>query len=152
MFKRFLVPYFVTLGVGKIPFAPGTWGSLLGLLIWWAISPLELYVELGLIVFFSLLSWAMITIYEQTTKKHDPKEVIVDEVVGQWIALIGLPLTWQSMLVGFVLFRFFDILKPFPISFIDRNMPGAFGTMCDDIVAGLFARILVGYIVVTWMM
>ena len=70
---------------------------------------------------------------------QDPKEVVIDEVAGQGIALIFCPLAWPWFLAAFILFRFFDILKPWPVGWIDRNLHGGFGIMADDLVAGLYA-------------
>ena len=74
---------------------------------------------------------------------HDSKMIVIDEVAGQWIALLPAALNPALILIAFILFRFFDILKPWPISFIDKKVPGALGVMGDDIIAGLFAAICV---------
>mgnify|MGYP006139536463 CR=1 FL=1 len=75
--------------------------------------------------------------------KEDPKEVVIDEVAGQGIALLFCPLAWQWFLVAFVLFRFFDILKPWPVGWADKNLHGGIGIMADDLIAGAFALGLV---------
>lgn len=155
MIHKWLIPAFVTLGVGKIPFAPGTWGSLVGLLIWWAIYPLSLNIALLIMGGTFAISMVAVHLYEKHGESHDPKEVIIDEVLGIWLTLLAVPLTPGTLTVGFVLFRLLDIIKPYPISFIDRHVPGALGTLCDDILAGLLARIVLGYLVsleLQWMM
>lgn len=139
--KNPFVVGFVTLGVGKIPFAPGTWGSLLGLLAWFAIQP-KLFAGLSMIVVVSALGYWAVSQYEQQSQTHDPKEVIIDEVIGMWITLLAFDVTPLSLGLGFVLFRFFDILKPFPIGWLDRRVGGALGTILDDVVAGVFAWII----------
>ena len=130
---------FVTLGVGKIPFAPGTWGSLLAWVLLWVVQP-AWPLTVGLIVAVFLASLPAIQLYEKSSGRHDPKEVIIDEVVGQWIALLAVPFSPAAWVAGFVLFRLFDILKPFPVGWVDREMPGAWGTLLDDVVAGVLAR------------
>jgi phosphatidylglycerophosphatase A len=73
---------------------------------------------------------------------HDRSEIVIDEVVGFLITMVWLPMTWQSLLLGFLLFRFFDILKPFPIGYLDRKVPGGLGVVVDDIAAGIFASLI----------
>jgi len=143
--SSYLVTLFVTLGVGKIPFAPGTWGTVVGVALWWLFQP-PLVLGLVLIVATFLVSIPLINLYEKQSGAHDPKEVIIDEVIGVWVTLLMVPLTPMNILVGFLLFRFFDILKPFPISWLDREVGGGFGTLCDDVAAGLLARVLLGYL------
>lgn len=136
--KKILVAAFVTLGVGKIPWAPGTWGSLVGLALWWLIQPD--FVQ-GLIMIFltSLAGFWAVHSYEKQSGAHDPKEVIIDEVIGMWITLLAFPTHFLWLSAGFILFRLFDIWKPFPIGWLDRKVGGALGTILDDVVAGLFA-------------
>jgi len=70
---------------------------------------------------------------------HDHKGIVWDEFVGLWVAMIAIPITWQSVVVGFIAFRFFDMLKPWPISWVDRKVHGGFGIMVDDVIAGAAA-------------
>jgi phosphatidylglycerophosphatase A len=70
---------------------------------------------------------------------HDDSSIVWDEVAGMLITMLAVPLSWQTVLVGFILFRFFDILKPWPISYLDKHVDGGFGIMVDDVLAGLFA-------------
>lgn len=81
----------------------------------------------------------LITVYMQDSTEKDPQEIVLDEVVGMFIALSGFAFTVPHVIVGFCLFRFFDILKPWPISAIEK-MPGASGILMDDVIAGAFAR------------
>jgi phosphatidylglycerophosphatase A len=76
--------------------------------------------------------------YQQQTGKHDPKEVVIDELVGIWITLLAVP-TWVYFVPAFLLFRLFDITKPWPIGWADKKVPGALGVMLDDILAGALA-------------
>lgn len=129
-------------GVGRIPKAPGTWGSLVTL-------PLVLGLMLlgPLIYMAATLAMAIVAIlaaeqYEQQSNNHDSKEIVIDEVAGMLVTMTMLPLTWQSFVIGFILFRTLDIWKPFPIRYFDRKVPGGFGVVMDDLVAGIIANVL----------
>lgn len=134
-------------GVGYCPIAPGTAGSIAAVPIAWGIHQLAgpygsgvLFVA-AVVVFFVGL-WAS-HVYAATTGGGDPKEVVVDEVAGQWLALVFvLPDQLWMFAVGFVLFRFFDIVKPWPVNWADRHLPGGWGIMLDDVVAGIYAGIV----------
>lgn len=127
-------------GCGFIPFAPGTWGSLLAVAIWWfALSPFSLVVQLLVIAGVYLLgSWAT----GRVQKRYgivDDGVIVVDEFVGQWLALLALPLELVWMVAAFALFRLFDIWKPGPIRWLERNLAGSQGVMADDVLAGIAA-------------
>lgn len=139
MFLKRLFTVIATLGVGLIPKAPGTWGSLLAVLVWWAIFPLGLIEQLVLILGAFFIGWLATYYYEKFSHKHDPKEVVVDELVGMWITLFGASHLGWVFILGFLLFRLFDIWKPFPIGWVDQKVPGALGTMLDDVLAGVAA-------------
>ena len=141
MFLRFLASFVATLGVGKIPLAPGTFGSLLALLIWWFVP-----IHAATIVSVFFIGWVGTHFYERWYSTHDPKEVVVDEVIGMWITLYLAPVRLSTGLMGFIFFRIFDIWKPFPIGWVDRKVPGALGTILDDICAGLLAWVCLYYV------
>lgn len=143
---RFLAAALATLFVGKIPKAPGTFGSLLAVLIWWAIMPLSFEIQQTLIVAAFFVGLLATFYYEKLNHKHDPKEVVVDELIGMWICLLGAPKHWLLFTLGFLLFRLFDIAKPFPIGWVDRRVPGALGTILDDVLAGFVAMILLRFL------
>jgi phosphatidylglycerophosphatase A len=133
-------------GIGKIKPGPGTWGSAVAVLLWVVISrliPSDLHtvslVVLSLVVIGIGIPAA--TEMVRTTGSKDPQSVVIDEVAGQWITLIAVPVAWKSLLVGFILFRGFDILKPPPIRRIEALRDG-FGIVLDDVAAGLYALIL----------
>ncbi len=135
-------------GSGLLPGAPGTWGSLaalpVGLLIFWLAGPWGLLA--ATVAVFVLGLWAA-DIYEKIMAVKDPGVIVIDEVAGQWLvlfvaALWSNGLTWREVLLAFVLFRVFDTLKPWPISWADRHLKGAFGIMADDIVAAVYAAVL----------
>jgi phosphatidylglycerophosphatase A len=80
--------------------------------------------------------------YERQSDRHDSKEIVIDEMAGMLVTMTWLPITWQAFAVGFLVFRFLDIVKPFPISFFDKKVPGGFGVVVDDLVAGIIGNIL----------
>jgi phosphatidylglycerophosphatase A len=126
---------------GYFPFAPGTVGSAAGLvvylLVWWTGSPL---VEIGLIVaLFAAGVWAG-TISERYFGGIDPGPIVVDEVVGMLITLAFIPVGWSGALAGFVLFRVFDVFKPWPARSLER-LHGGFGVMADDAMAAVYANL-----------
>lgn len=126
-------------GAGLSPFAPGTAGSLAALPFAYVIQ--TTFGNAALVAFaatvFLLGCWATKS-YLATTGKQDPGEVVIDEVAGQCLLLAALFPTWQSYLAGFFLFRLFDVVKPWPVSYFDQHVKGAFGVMLDDIAAALY--------------
>ena len=128
--------------IGKIPLAPGTWGSLVALLLWYLIKPkiidpLFLLITGGL--FF--IGIAVSEIITRELDNHDPKEIVIDEWVGMWIALYLVPHSIFWGLVSFFLFRFFDIFKPGPVQTMD-DIHSPIGVMLDDVVAGILALLV----------
>lgn len=127
---------------GKAPVMPGTFGTLWGIPLAWALvkaGTVPYMVATVLLILFS--SW-IAELHERYTAKHDPGEIVIDEVVGYLVSFTMLPLTWQSYLGAFLAFRFFDILKPFPIRAIDQRVKGGLGTVLDDVAAGLAANVV----------
>lgn len=131
-------------GSGYAPWAPGTMGSVAALPFGWLLAsyggPAGLL--LGCVAVIALGIWAA-NGYMVAAGEHDPGPVVIDEVAGQWLAMLpaaalGL-LSWQAVALAFVLFRAFDILKPWPISWADREVPGGLGVMLDDVLAGIAA-------------
>lgn len=129
-------------GAGLLRPAPGTWGSLAALpFAWLAVAAGGPAFLLVLCLFvFGAGYWASHR-YMSATGEHDASPIVIDEVVGQWLALLFSPLNIWAYLLAFVYFRLFDILKPWPIRWIDRSIEGAFGVMIDDVAAGLAALI-----------
>ncbi|HEY9080759.1 phosphatidylglycerophosphatase A [Magnetovibrio sp.] len=125
-------------GAGYLPKAPGTWGSIGALPFAWVLVEIGGLYALGaatVVVFFVGL-WASKD-YMARTGAHDPGAIVIDEVVGQWIVLLAAPLDLLPYALAFVLFRVFDVLKPWPISWADRSIGGAMGVMVDDVLAGV---------------
>lgn len=94
---------------------------------------------------FALGFWAIGT-YQQKTKKHDASEIVIDEVLGQGLALWACPDHWAFILLAVGLFRLFDILKPWPISWIDRSLKTPSGVLLDDLMAGIFSALVIAFI------
>ncbi len=129
--------------VGNIPLAPGTFGSLLGLPLCFFLTgiPMPAAILAGLL-FIGLAVW-IADHAAQVLKRKDPGCIVIDEIAGLVVTLIGVPFQMTTVIIGFVLFRFFDILKPYPIRMIDRRLSGGFGIVADDVVAGIFANITI---------
>lgn len=148
-----LVKLFVTFGgLGSMPKAPGTWGSLGAMPLVILLGTLKPYTwgdtfyMVATLVFLALSLWVTAIYLNINPHNPDPKEVVVDEVVGILVTFFLVPLTPLTLLVGFILFRIFDILKPPPISIFDKKVPGAAGVMSDDIVAGFIANMLFHFV------
>ena len=137
------VATFFGAGLGKP--GPGTWGSVAAVLLWtgyaWGFHPtpqsLLMALLAGVIVSVALGVPAA-TLAARESGRHDPGFVVIDEVAGQWIALLGCPADWQNALLALILFRLFDITKPFPARQLER-LPEGWGIVFDDVAAGLYA-------------
>lgn len=129
-------------GSGAMPKMPGTWGTVV------AIPFYLLMQDLSLIAYCSILLVAiLIAIYlcDRTSKDlkvHDHPGIVIDEIVGYLLTMILAPKGWLWIFLGFIYFRIFDIVKPWPIRWIDKQMPGGLGIVMDDLIAGIFAWIL----------
>ena len=130
-------------GAGLMPLAPGSFGTLA------AVPPVIIlnyfgafYAGISLILLIPLAVWTS-NISQKLLGRDDPPEVVIDEVAGFFVTVFLLPFSWLSFTLGFLLFRAFDILKPFPIGMIDKRVKGGVGIVLDDIVAGVYANICV---------
>lgn len=137
-----LVELFVTFGgVGRLPKAPGTWGSLAAFALVIPLSQLGIFIYMGVTLVLLFLGIYACELYEAQNGGHDQGHIVIDEVVGVLITMTWLPITWQSLLIGFILFRVLDIWKPLPIGYLDKRVQGGLGVMIDDVVAGVIASI-----------
>jgi phosphatidylglycerophosphatase A len=138
-------------GSGYLPIAPGSWASLLALpcaaLLAWLGGPLLVLVACA--AGFVVGMWAA-SAYMAAVGVHDPPAIVIDEVVGQWLVLALVPIDPAVYALGFLLFRVFDVLKPWPANLIDRAVTGGFGVMLDDVVAGVYAGAVL-WLIVPWL-
>ena len=151
MIKTFNKLFVTMFGLGKIPKVPGTFGSLTTIIILYILFHIlnlsSNLILIGLIVIF-IFSFLAVTSYIKNSENKDPKEVIIDEFIGQSIPIYlyeishGTEKSADEAIIFygicFILFRFFDIVKPFPVSFIDRNFKNSFGVIMDDVCAGFY--------------
>lgn len=129
-------------GSGLIPLMPGTMGSLAAIPLIIAMSYLPLYGFLAITLISAIVGIWICGKVSYDLGVHDHGSIVWDEIAGMMIVFIAIPITWHSLLIGFVLFRIFDILKPWPISFFDKNVHGGWGIMVDDLLAGAIALAL----------
>jgi phosphatidylglycerophosphatase A len=125
--------------VGKIPKAPGTWGSLAALLPWLLVKDLPLSSYLLLLAALLVLGFFVAGAAEKLLDTPDAGCIVIDEFLGMFVTLTAAPAHPLAWLAGFVLFRIFDIAKPFPVSWFDRHIHGGLGIMLDDVAAGIYA-------------
>jgi phosphatidylglycerophosphatase A len=134
-------------GSGLSPFAPGTVGSAVALLPWLWLRTLSLPIYAAIVLFaFVIGVWASAWVVRRSGMQ-DPQVVVWDEFVGVWITLIAAPQGWRWMLVGFALFRLFDIWKPWPVRTVDRRVKGGLGVMLDDVAAGAYGLVFMQLLV-----
>ena len=135
------------LGLGLAPKAPGTFGTLLGVPLFCLVGDEPWPVQAALWALVFGLGWWSARRAEQELGLHDSPQVGIDEVAGYLTTVFlapNRPITW---ILGFVLFRFFDILKPWPVNWADRWLPGGFGVMADDVLAGLYAWLVLRLVI-----
>lgn len=135
-------------GAGLLPIGPGTWGSAAALPFGWFLMWLGGPWTLGAaIIIVTAAGWWASAELIKGLNAQDPPEIVVDEVVSQWLVLLITPVTWWGYLAAFLVFRFFDTIKPWPISWIDANVEGAAGVMLDDLAAGAFAFVAMAVLI-----
>ena len=128
--------------IGTVPFAPGTFGSIIGLPICFLISRLDILIAVICTILFILFAIWMAAVAEKALKKKDAGEIVIDEIAGLIVTFIGIPFTLKTVIVGFIIFRTFDILKPFPIGLLEKKVAGGPGIVLDDVLAGLYANLI----------
>ena len=130
--------------LGYIPFAPGTFGSLFALILF-LLTDLSLYAHLALIFAGALVGTYASTVAEKALNEKDSGKIIIDEFIGFYVSVLYLPKTWGFAVAAFLLFRFFDILKPLFIAKLEKTLSNGLGIMADDILAGIYANIVLQF-------
>jgi phosphatidylglycerophosphatase A len=137
------------LGAGYAPVAPGTAGSLVGLALFWPMSGLGWPVALAATAGLFLLGVRCASRVAAQVGRKDPGIVVVDEVAGMWVTLLAVPFTPATAALGFLAFRVMDVFKPYPARQLEA-LPGGWGIMADDIMAGVYANLLVQVLLRAW--
>ena len=139
-------------GSGLSPVAPGTAGSVVGVVLAVACLSLPIYWAIGIVVVVTAVGVLVSDRVARELDQKDPGGIVIDEIAGQMITLLIAPAHWPWWLLGFFWFRFFDVLKPWPASWCDRELPGGWGVMMDDIVAGIYGLIALQLCIYGWQM
>lgn len=126
-------------GTGRAPFAPGTLGTVPGVVLYLILAPVPLMLYAGMVTLLTVAGIALCERAAHLLEQDDPPSVVWDEIVGVMIALAGSPVSPWAVLAGFAAFRLFDIWKPGPIGWADRQLSGGLGIMLDDVLAGFAA-------------
>ena len=127
--------------LGYSPFAPGTIGSLFALVLFF-LTDVPMYAHFSIIVIGALLGIHASTVAEKILNEKDSKKIIIDEFIGFYVSVFYLPKTFGFVIAAFLLFRFFDILKPLFISKLERTLSNGLGVMADDILAGIYTNMI----------
>ena len=129
--------------IGKLPLAPGTWASIFAVLCWYFLfQSVNHFVLPAISIFLFLIGGIASDTIVKHSKEHDPSRIVIDEWVGQWVALSMMPINIMTGVVAFVSFRIFDIIKPGPVRKMEK-IPGGWGIMADDVMAGIMAYFVV---------
>jgi len=129
-------------GIGLLRPAPGTWGSLVAILIWYFAEFLHPSIHIILPIFI-LFSWLICSQASHDSESKDNSAIVIDEMAGMLVTLSFVSHGATTYLAAFLLFRLFDIWKPWPISWVDKNIKGGLGIVLDDLIAGLFAGAII---------
>ncbi|MDP2643355.1 MAG: phosphatidylglycerophosphatase A [Desulfobacterales bacterium] len=147
-FKKKLVLFFATAFFsGYAPLVPGTVGSLVGIPICFFLSKIH-FISAAVFI-FTFISFAVWVAHEaeQILQQKDPNCIVIDEIAGLLVTFFGLPFTVPSAIAGFVLFRFFDIVKPFPVRYVERRVSGGAGVVMDDLAAGIYSHLILKWLI-----
>jgi len=143
--KDKIIKFYLTgLFIGKINYMPGTFGTLLGILIFFFLSNNSLIFNIILLCIFFIISIYILNLakYRKIFRKVDDKSIVIDEIFGYLFFMIFFEPTSENIIIGFILFRVFDILKPYPIFLIDNNLKNSVGVMLDDILAAIYSGLI----------
>lgn len=134
-------------GCGNSPVFPGTVGTVGALPLVWGLAQLNELTYVAATLIFVLFSIVVAHFYERLiSEEHDQPEFVMDEVAGILVTMVLVPTTVVNLAMGFVIFRAFDMIKPFPISYVDRKIPGGLGTVADDLLAGVVSNLILHYV------
>jgi phosphatidylglycerophosphatase A len=128
--------------LGNIPFAPGTFGSLLGIPLCFVLSKTDVLVAAMLTLLLIVFAIWIAHIAEKSLNETDPGNIVIDEIAGLTVTFIGVPFHLASLVLGFLLFRVLDIAKPFPIRRLERSLSGGVGIVLDDVIAGIYSNLI----------
>ncbi|MGD2188248.1 MAG: phosphatidylglycerophosphatase A [Desulfobacterales bacterium] len=128
--------------IGTVPFAPGTFGAIIGLPVCFLISKLNIFIAVICTLLFIFFAIWMAAAAGKIVKKEDPAEIVIDEIAGLIVTFVGLPFTLKTAIAGFIIFRIFDIWKPFPIRSLEKKVAGGPGIVLDDVMAGIYANLI----------
>lgn len=131
-------------GSGLSRYAPGTLGTVVGLLLCLPVKALSPPLFLAVLLLLIPLSIYLCSVASEKAGERDPSWIVLDEIVGFWVAMVGVPLQAGALLMAFLLFRLFDIWKPWPAGLLER-LPGGFGIVLDDLVAGLYTSLILNF-------
>ncbi len=147
--KEKTIIFFATGGtVGNIPFAPGTFGTLVGLPLCFFLSLCHISFAAIFIIAFIVLAVWIAQEAEKLLKKKDPGCIVIDEIAGIMVTLLGLPFDPLTVMAGFLIFRILDIFKPFPARMLERTIPGGAGVVLDDIAVGIWGNLILRIVLI----
>jgi phosphatidylglycerophosphatase A len=137
--RRIALAIATSFGIGYAPVAPGTWGSAVGIILWWLL-PQQTSVQIAAgVVLFLAGAWSA-AVAEGHFNSTDPGAVVIDEVMGMVVTLAGVPVGWTGAALAFFVFRAFDVIKPYPANRLEA-LHGGFGVMADDLMAAIYGNI-----------
>jgi phosphatidylglycerophosphatase A len=138
-----LVLFFASgFGLGYAPLVPGTFGTLLGVALYFFLGRINLWIFIPILAALILLSFWLADQTEQILLTRDPQLVVIDEVAGYLVTMVSFSSNWKYLLAGFLLFRFFDIMKIWPASYFDKSAKRGWAVVMDDVAAGVYANIV----------
>ncbi|MBF0184203.1 MAG: phosphatidylglycerophosphatase A [Magnetococcales bacterium] len=141
--ERFALQVATLFGAGRMAKAPGTWGTLATVPLAWLAQQAGFWWQLAALLLATVLGIWATEIACRHYQRKDPQQVVVDEAAGLLLTMLAAPEGWLGWLLGVTLFRLFDIVKPWPVNWLDRQLPSPWGVMADDLAAGLYAGLCI---------